>query len=655
MGLRAKFLALTAFIIAILALVLVVGYYTAERHLTQSIDKELNATVSLEANDIGAWIKLKAQNVITIAGTMEHLDPAVRSLKEMTSCMDKDADILDFYNGTKDGDFIKWGKSAIPEGYDPRTRVWYKAAQAENGLIFTGAYIDALTGKQVVTAAYPYKNAAGAFAGAIASDISLEILNKQVDKIKINGQGVGFILDKSGTAIAHANPSLLAKKIEELPALKDHARKILESESGLIAYESDGERMVLAYAKVEGPGWIVGMEVPAAVIYAEIDAMRMNYLWIAALGVIIMIALSMRFANKITNPILSLTQHADQMASGNLRMEKLDATSKDEIGKLMRAFNAMSDNLRGLIQKISASSEQIAAASEELTAGANQSAEASDHVAASTTEVANGMAAQIGSIGHTMELIEFMAGEVDQVSGRTEHITEISGKTAKAAQTGEKLMREAIDGMTRIEQTVNQSAAVVARLGDNSKQIGQIVSVISGIAGQTNLLALNAAIEAARAGEQGKGFAVVAEEVRKLAEQSQQATEEITKLIAHIQADTAQAVTSMESGTNEVKVGSAAIRNVGGAFEDILSMVGNISSKMQEIAKSVSQVSGSSREIVGAIKSVDEVSKATSSQAETISAATEEQSAAMEEIATSSQSLANMAQEMQAMVSKFKI
>jgi methyl-accepting chemotaxis protein len=209
--------------------------------------------------------------------------------------------------------------------------------------------------------------------------------------------------------------------------------------------------------------------------------------------------------------------------------------------------------------------------------------------------------------------------------------------------------------MDQIETSVTQSAVVVENLGENSQQIGKIVEVISSIADQTNLLALNAAIEAARAGEAGRGFSVVAEEVRKLAEQSQKATEEIKNLILKIQGDTKQAVATMGIGTSNVKTGAAAIRNVGTQFSNIFSMVNDIRDRMTEIASSVQGVSIGSQKIVEAIMNVDSVSRDTAGETQSISAATQEQSASMEEIASASQSLAQMAEAMQETIHRFKI
>ncbi|MDF2930508.1 MAG: methyl-accepting chemotaxis sensory transducer, partial [Anaerospora sp.] len=188
-----------------------------------------------------------------------------------------------------------------------------------------------------------------------------------------------------------------------------------------------------------------------------------------------------------------------------------------------------------------------------------------------------------------------------------------------------------------------------------SKEIGQIVDTISGIAGQTNLLALNAAIEAARAGEQGRGFAVVAEEVRKLAEQSQNAAKQIATLISEIQGDTDKAVSAMNAGTREVKLGAEVVNASGVAFQEIVAMILKGSNQTKEISVAIEHIAAGSGQIVNSVNEINELSKTASAEAQTVSAATEEQAASMEEVASASQSLSHLAVNLQDDVSKFRI
>jgi len=258
-------------------------------------------------------------------------------------------------------------------------------------------------------------------------------------------------------------------------------------------------------------------------------------------------------------------------------------------------------------------------------------------------------------VNESSAIVEQMSAGIHQIAANANVVADVSGQAANTARSGETAVISAVDQMNNIERTVISSAEVVAKLGERSNEIGQIVDTISGIAGQTNLLALNAAIEAARAGEQGRGFAVVAEEVRKLAEQSQDAAKQIAGLISEIQGDTDKAVVAMSEGTREVKVGTDAVAVAGKAFNEIVQLIDQVSGQVRDISAAIQQMAGGSEKIVESVRDIDKISKETAGQAQTMSAATQEQSAAMEEIAASSQSLANMALQLQTAIDKFKV
>ncbi|HWR55037.1 MAG TPA: methyl-accepting chemotaxis protein [Negativicutes bacterium] len=359
-------------------------------------------------------------------------------------------------------------------------------------------------------------------------------------------------------------------------------------------------------------------------------------------------------ARAIAKPVQTLAEVARKVADGNLR-QSIEVKRTDEIGQLEQAFSDMTRDLRTMVHNIQDNAQRVAASSEELTASAEQSAQATNQVAASVTDVARGTEQQVSAVNEASAVIEQMSAGIQQVAASASLVAEVADKTATAAHTGGKSVETAINQMSHIDETVSNSALVVAKLGERSKEIGQIVGTISGIAGQTNLLALNAAIEAARAGEQGRGFAVVAEEVRKLAEQSQEAAKQIADLIGEIQGDTDKAVDAMGDGTREVKIGTEVVNTAGEAFKEIMTLVTQVSSQVKEITAAIQQMAGGSEQIVASSRAIEKISKENAGQTQTVSAATEEQSASMEEIAAASQGLAKMAQDLQDIISGFKV
>ena len=311
--------------------------------------------------------------------------------------------------------------------------------------------------------------------------------------------------------------------------------------------------------------------------------------------------------------------------------------------------------MRQLIGQVSQSAEQLAASSEELTASAEQSAQASNQVAASVTEMAHGSEKQVAAVNDTSAIVEEISATMEEVAATAQEMAGKANDTSKATVDGQNSVDQAIGQMKNIGQGAQQAQQAAGELEAGSRQIEVIVGLISSIAGQTNLLALNAAIEAARAGEQGRGFAVVAEEVRKLAEQSEQAARQIKGLIGTNDNNIKNVVGVVSNTIKEIDQGVALVSKAGDGFGEIRSLVETVTAQVGDISRALSEIAVGSQQIVGSMKAVETVSRAAAAEAQTVSAATEEQSASTEEIASASQALAKLATDLQAAMGKFRI
>ena len=436
-----------------------------------------------------------------------------------------------------------------------------------------------------------------------------------------------------------------------------NARKTLGQEEALKSVAAAGTKIQAAEKSMDDTVRFL-VERMDLRIKQNVDAMNKMKVLLGILDAIILILACIAaffLARRISRPLGQVAESAQSIANGDLRVMTIQYNAKDEITDMIQAFTAMTNQLRHVVGQVAKSAEHVAAASEELTASSEQSAQAAGQVAETVTNVANGASNQLMAVEQTVSIVQEMAAAIHHIASNAQHVSAKSEETSQAASDGGEAVNEAKKQMQLIENSVAQSALVVQQLGASSQQIGEIVDVISNIAGQTNLLALNAAIEAARAGEQGRGFAVVADEVRKLAEQSHEAAQRIAVIIREIQSETGRAVITMQQGTNEVNKGTEVISATGEQFHCITSMVQELNSQIQDIGIAAKELSASSDEVVHSIDSVKSVAGETASDTETISAATEEQSASMEEIASSSQALANMADELQVIVSQFRL
>ena len=404
---------------------------------------------------------------------------------------------------------------------------------------------------------------------------------------------------------------------------------------------------------------VKAQEAEAAEVYKENQADYQKTIWLllGAIGsaILISLVLGQTISNSVSRPLASIVGEAAAIAGGNLTTQDLLLNRQDEIGKVSLEFNRMKGSLRQLIREAVSVSEQVAASSEELTASAGQSAQASTNIATSIATVAGGADKQVAAVNETSAVVQEISATMEELSATAAEMATMSEQTAAAAVEGKTSIEQAVKQMGQVGVGARQAQDAAEGLKASSAQIGEIVGLISAIAGQTNLLALNAAIEAARAGEQGRGFAVVAEEVRKLAEQSEAAARQIKELVDVNHESIGKVVGAIDFAIRDISSGVELVNVAGDNFGAINGQVRQVTDQVAGIAKAVNEAAAGTQRIVGSVREVESISRDSAAESQTVSAATEEQTAAMEEISSASQVLAQLASNLQSSLMKFQI
>ncbi len=449
--------------------------------------------------------------------------------------------IMDAYYGFEDHTMLIIN-SEVGSDYDCCERVWYKQAKETGSVIVTDPYVDAFTGKIVVTVAVPLYNSSGEFAGVCGADITTEELVEVLDSLDGEEGGYGFIVDSAGCFVAHPNEAFLPEynqntSITEVAdgALSGVAAKLSEGQGVVLSEDYDGEEKYFAVVSMQNCGWAVGVVAPRDVVFSELNILVLTSVFICAMGMLLIVSCVILAANRLLSPIADLKQFASgdfrEEVSGGRRKHQVGEGFKDELEEIEHATKSVRKQIR----------ESILGTMEEAAGMENIASEAYSNMA----ELNNGL-------DEMDQLVEDVTGKAKEVADVTKTISSsstefgvvVDGMSLKAAEAAEasgvisaraeKLLQSTTEAKSqasliyrKVEKELEKALLEVERI-ETVKTLSQ---EILSIAAQTNLIALNASIEAARAGEAGKGFAVVAEEVRKLAEDSKSAVDNIQAVI----------------------------------------------------------------------------------------------------------------------------
>ncbi|RAK19140.1 methyl-accepting chemotaxis protein [Anoxybacillus vitaminiphilus] len=399
---------------------------------------------------------------------------------------------------------------------------------------------------------------------------------------------------------------------------------------------------------------ILGVDYDATAIYELLQKNKRNMLILTVAILLVSLFVIYLFSRILTKPLIILTKQVEKVSNGDLTAA-FNTNRKDEIGKLAAAFARMVKDLNQIISEIHMTTVQLNESSQQLVKSADITQQVAEQIAVSMSETARGTAKQTEEATVILRMMEDAMRRLNKGSEEVEETVQDAVTATKHAKEGQQAMQEAIEHLGEVTDTVTYATDAIQNLAKRSDEVGGIITVISNIANQTNLLALNAAIEAARAGESGKGFAIVADEIRKLAEQSKTAAQDIIRLIEDIQLETSVTVKTMESNLEAVKGQVNIIQKGGEALKAIVEKVQQTEEDTKNMKALFQSLNDDVAQVLHAIEQISSVIQETSAIAEAVSSSTDEQSDAVNNIMKNATELAQLSEQLRLQVSNFKI
>ncbi len=669
MSIKGKFLSMFLFVTVVVAVMTGITYRRSSVILTDqvmAVGLETVSTSSIALDEYMAKIMAMVDNSALTIGSLWY-DEAKRGQAPMEDLMvaitdlNKKLGILSVYFGAEDdGAFSEGLRVRLGSDYDPRKRSWYIDAVASPGkVVVTEPYLSADSGKPLFSVAKAVFDQ-GKLVGVFGADVAMGVITDFAGGLRILGGGYALLLSSKGMVVVGADDkdtmklNLLRDQVP--PSVKEMAMDMTAGRSGHRIVDDRGERS-WAFYRSTSSGLSLAVIYPNSAVSDLVRSLTYRLLIVSIMSVLaIALAIAVTYRG-IDRPLRAVAALAERIGKGDLSvdLESVGYNCKDSLGAMIKALSYMVDGLKDTVRGIYSQSEMIASSAQGLSSLSDQSSEGSERVLRSIMEI-SALAEE-----NSAALEQTNAG-VEEVSSSTTMVADSSVQGAEAADSASRTSQEAvamvvqvINGIRDVEGKTKRAIDTMTTLEVSVQSISGFIDTINSIADQTNLLALNAAIEAARAGEAGRGFAVVAEEVRKLAEESAQASGQIGSLIGNLQSKTRETA-AINRESEEVM--ERTVIDADGArqgLDEVLRQMSLLNESMQNIAASAEEQSASTGEIAHA---VDMASRSTQEMAVKVGSVKEGAESTVkvsDEVASQAERLSALAQEIKRGVEHFKL
>jgi methyl-accepting chemotaxis protein len=554
------------------------------------------------------------------------------------------------------GYYILDNGSVSDSSFDIQTRPYYKAVTEKDGLYYSDPYPDVTTGELLMGIFYPIKNAAGSMIGFVAVDISFSDIPTIMKSYSLGKTGFSILASQTGDILYHPDETkILKEKLTESPGdLGKIGQKMVDGQSGVELMQDNGERRYIGYATSEDTGWSVGLTISENEILEQLKGMTQMTLISFIAATLLLVACCYVTLRYLLRSIPKLLGKIKLIEQGDLTVS-FDVKSANEIGQISRGMSNMVQKINGMIGMVADSANVLNQSSQELQTISSKTAVTMNDTATAINEIANATNYQSEETEQIFQKTGTLSAQIDEISNETKAVEQMAQASADQSVRGLEVVEQLSKWSQDNQDATQAMSSLIHDIDLSRNEIGSFVATVQQIATQTNLLALNASIEAARAGEQGKGFAVVAGEVRKLAEQTAMATQEIAKKVGIIEEKTKISVQHTVQGLKIAEENAKSVEDTKQVFFHISNDLEELKSRMQRISGSASSVYTHKEEIVRALEIISSTTEENSASTEEVSASTQDQLESIEQVASLSDRLSGLSKKLQEELSQFKV
>ncbi|KZN47607.1 methyl-accepting chemotaxis protein [Pseudoalteromonas luteoviolacea] len=615
---------------ASVVLVIVLSLFTVNNFVLMRSQTQDQLTLVLQeisesvSQNIANWLNDRLDIVQSVAEGHQRSD----SEEEVRRRLQTAANAGHFKNtfiGTPNGRFVLNDPTInLPSDFDATTRPWYQLAMQKRDTAFTSPYTDATTNELTITAVVPiYHN--GQLAGATGGDIDMATITEIINEIDFLGFGYGFLIDGDGRILGHPNTQLNDKNMQSLFGQK------LALQEEFIELEIDETEKLVSFVKMHGiknVDWYLGVVIDKEIAYSSISSFRNMALIYMLLGVVVIVVMMQLLLKYLMRPMNHLNEAIKDIAQGEGDLtRRLVVENKDEFGELSNYFNLFVEKIHQSISKV----KDTTFALERVMDGLQSQTQDALDIYTEQTKRTDNVATAINEL----------SSSAIEISNNAKHASELATGANTLSDESQTALNSNIEEIGALSSKMQEAQSTIDGLDRLTASIGQVLEVIKGVSEQTNLLALNAAIEAARAGEAGRGFAVVADEVRQLAQRTQESTQEIENTIAELQQGSASAVSVMKLSIEDSSASAEKAQSAG--------------TKMQEVSHAIESIDGMNDAVANATQEQNTVIQSLDSDIHGISDLCVQGSESLKQTLDECKTLKLQFDELENMMSKFKV